>query len=54
MRGRRCHFHLLAGQLAEFETHAVDLPSIAHVPLAESLVSLLPEKARAFTDGRRA
>lgn len=53
MRGRRCHFHLLAGQLAEFEAHAIDLPAIAHVPLAESLVSLLPEKARVFADGHK-
>ena len=51
MRGRRCHFHLLAGQLAVQNTLLTYRPS--RMPLAESLVSLLPEKARAFTDGHK-
>jgi len=45
LRGRRCQFHLLAGQLADFERHAVDLPSVAHVPLADALIEFLPAKA---------
>ncbi|MEE2755984.1 MAG: serine/threonine-protein kinase [Myxococcota bacterium] len=53
LRGRRCQFHLLAGQLAEYEIHAVDLPTGAHVPLASSLVDFLPDKARELTKGNR-
>jgi tetratricopeptide (TPR) repeat protein len=48
LRGRRCQFHLLAGQLADFEKHAVDLPSVAHVPLADALIEFLPSKAAKF------
>ena len=48
LRGRRCHFHLLAGHLAEFERHAIELPRRAHVPLAGALVEFLPDKAAEY------